>query len=1064
MSDGAQSPDNLLWYLQERAKELGCLYRIEEVLNQPDSDLEDVCKIVIEAIPPGWQYPDVCVAKIEVGDDVYQSENFRETEWVLSSHIEVQDKVVGIISVYYTKEMPKADIGPYLNEEKKLLGTIADRVGHFIMYNNMKQVFQDYEDARDVLTTHQEKEWRVALNLLKQTDKTLYVNICRRMLNHLCWSGIEGSDDLLKSASSISTDQAERLPTEDNRPHQKSPLAFSDKLCEDIFAIADKHIWDEQILGFVRKWIQEDRLSFLTKVLSQNLPMTEAADAVRRYIHLTSDEVDLPRNTKRGIQIALIRRMLSDQMSYINVANDFIEIRDFQEILDKLIYPPDSHGRLGGKAAGLFLAKQVIKRGDDSFPELQDIKVPKTWYIASDGLLDFLQYNNLSEVVEQKYKDINQVRVEYPHIVQMFKNCRFPPEIVQGLSVALDDFKDQPLIVRSSSLLEDRAGSAFSGKYKSLFIANRGTKQERLETLLDAIAEVYASIFGPDPIEYRAERGLLDFIEEMGIIIQEVVGTQIGNYFIPSYAGVAFSRNEFRWSPRIKREDGLLRLVPGLGTRAVDRLGDDYPILIAPGQTNLRVNVTLEEMVRYSPKQVDVINLKNNTFETVTIDILLRSAGDELPGIEKMVSIYDGHLMRKPMGFNIDFEKDDLVVTFDGLISDNKFVKQIQGMLKLLEKELKTPVDIEFASDGRDLYILQCRPQSSTDTGAPANIPKNIPENRILFTANRYISNGKTPDITHVVYVDPQKYDEIEDRQQLLAVGRAVGKLNKVLPKRKFILMGPGRWGSRGDIKLGVNVTYSEINNTAVLIEVARQKGNYVPDLSFGTHFFQDLVEAEIRYLPLYPDDEGILFNEDFLLNSENILSEVAPECADLADVIRLIDVSKSTGGNILRVLMNAELEQAIGILDKPLVDQKSPLPAKDSEEIKSNGNYWAWRLRMAEYIARHLDPNRFGVKGFYVIGSTKNATAGPASDIDLLIHFSGTDEQREDMMTWLEGWSLSLDEMNYLETGYRTGGLLDIHIVTDEDIEKKSSYAVKIGAVTDAARPLPMKTAIEGN
>src|SRR5450756_2403429 len=149
-------------------------------------------------------------------------------------------------------------------------------------------------------------------------------------------------------------------------------------------------------------------------------------------------------------------------------------------------------------------------------------------------------------------------------MVQVFKHSHFSPEIVQGLSVALDDFQDCPIIVRSSSLLEDRLGSAFSGKYKSLFLANQGTKRERLLAVKDAIAEVYASVFGPDPIEYRSEKGLLDVHEEMGILLQEVVGTKVGRYFFPSWAGVAFSNNEFRWSPRIRREDGLVRLVPGL--------------------------------------------------------------------------------------------------------------------------------------------------------------------------------------------------------------------------------------------------------------------------------------------------------------------------------------------------------------------------------------------------------------------------------------------------------------------------------------------------------------------
>ena len=130
------------------------------------------------------------------------------------------------------------------------------------------------------------------------------------------------------------------------------------------------------------------------------------------------------------------------------------------------------------------------------------------------------------------------------------------------------------------------------------------------------------------------------------------------------------------------------------------------------------------------------------------------------------------------------------------------------------------------------------------------------------------------PDITHIVYVDPEKYDAISEHTSLTAVGRAVGRLNKLLPKRKFILMGPGRWGSRGDIKLGVSVTYSDINNCAALIEIARKKGNYTPDLSFGTHFFQDLVEARIYPLAVFLDDEEAFFNREFFYETPNRLLE----------------------------------------------------------------------------------------------------------------------------------------------------------------------------------------------
>ncbi len=275
--------------------------------------------------------------------------------------------------------------------------------------------------------------------------------------------------------------------------------------------------------------------------------------------------------------------------------------------------------------------------------------------------------------------------------------------------------------------------------------------------------------------------------------------------------------------------------------------------------------------------------------------------------------------------------------------------------------------------------------------------------------------------------------------------------------------MGPGRWGSRGDIKLGVNVTYSDINNTAMLIEIAKKQKDYVPDVSFGTHFFQDLVEANIKYLPLYPDDHGIIFNEDFLDNSENILSKLFPDNIHQSEVIKVIDVPTSTDGNVLQVLMNADIKQTVAHLaerkDEIEVqfDQKDVLYMKNKSEV-----HWRWRMRNVEGLASRIDPKHFGVKGFYIFGSTKNATAGPSSDIDVLIHFVGNDSQKENLLTWLDGWSKSLSQMNYLRTGYQTDGLLDVHIITDEDIERRTSYAVKIGAVTDAARPLPIGTAVK--
>jgi hypothetical protein len=377
--------------------------------------------------------------------------------------------------------------------------------------------------------------------------------------------------------------------------------------------------------------------------------------------------------------------------------------------------------------------------------------------------------------------------------------------------------------------------------------------------------------------------------------------------------------------------------------------------------------------------------------------------------------------------------------------------------MNVLKDSLETAVDLEFAHDGDSLYLLQCRPQSYAEAAAPSPIPKDVPKNDLLFSAHRYVSNARVPDVTHIVYVDPEKYAELGSRADLLEVARVVGRLNSLLPKRQFILMGPGRWGSRGDLKLGVSVTYADISNTSMLIEIARQQGKCLPDLSFGTHFFQDLVESRISYLPLYPDDADVDFNDRFLLSSHNLLPELLPQYERFADTVRVIDVQAEAGGRILRVLLNADLDEALAVLMAGGDEQDLPLQAETTEAQKPV-RFWRWRLRMAERIAADLDPDRYGVVAMYIFGSVKNGTSGPGSDIDLLVHVRDTEEQRGSLSTWFEGWSLCLDEMNYLRTGYRSGGLLDVHYVTDEDIANKTSYAAKIGAVTDAARELPIR------
>ena len=1043
--------EELLGSLQERAKELDCLYQVDEVLHREGIATGEALHELAALVSGGWQHTDVCRARITYGRHAYALPDFQETPWVLKAELRVRGEPVGEVAVHYLEPRPAADDGPFLKAERRLLNTLANQIGAFLTQRQLRRAFSmwDYDEGFRQ-TGH---EWSAIVDFLRLVDSALLTRLTRRLINDLCWHGAPEAEELLERFGT-----AGRVGDGgDNQPMARTSGPDMDRLTDDAFSMATLHRSDSELVASLKRWITEDRSSFVIRTLENpNAPLPEIASTLGRFAALDVDEADLPLAVQTSLRVSLLRRIVSERVDYINVAKHFVRVQDFVDLVPRLVAGRSSSGRVGGKGAGLFLASLVIREATAYADQLDGIRIPKTWYVTSDGLRDFVRGNQLEDVIARKYEDLEEVRLQHPQLVQVFKRSPLPTDLRRGLSLALDDLGERPLVVRSSSLLEDATGAVFSGKYKSLFLANQGTKRERMEALEDAIAEVYASVFGPDPIEYRAERGLLDVHEEMGVMLQEVVGERVGRYFLPAFAGVAFSSNELRWSPRIRREDGLIRLVPGLGTRAVDRLADDYPVLVAPGQPGLRVNATLDEVVRYAPRYADVINLETNAFETVEIAALLREVGDSYPLIHRLVSLLDGDQLKKPLGAMLDLESGTHVVTFEGLLSDTSFVPRMRVLLKVLQQKLGTPVDLEFAADGEALYLLQCRPQSSAAAAHAATIPRRVPKDRLLFSANRYVSNGRVPDLTHVVYVDPARYAALPDAASLREVGRAVGRVNHLLPRRQFALLGPGRWGSRGDIHLGVPVTYADIRNTALLVEIARKQGNYVPDLSFGTHFFQDLVEAGIRYLPLYPDDPEVVFAEAFFLQSDNLLPDLAPELAHLADVLRVIDVPRAAGGRILRVLMNGDIGEAVGILAEPgrVESRVEPLMAPSAADAPA-AVHSVWRLAMAARIAEELDGARFGVRALYVFGSARNGAAEAGSDLDLIVHLEGGEDAREALRLWLDGWSLCLSEANFLRTGRRTDGLLDVHFVTREDIERKMSYAAKIEGTTDAARLL---------
>ena len=1018
--------------LEERIKELNCIYGISTLIQDAALSEKETISKVLKLIQQAWQYPDITSVRIAFGDKEYVTDNFQPTNWVQTRKIMHCENDMCSIDVFYTEEKPELDEGPFLKEERRLLNAIADLLSTYLEKLTINEKLNGHNNK---LKEHEKSDWEVLLDILIKTDPRGSLRLTRRMIYHLYRIQNEEISNLLMNICPISAKDSEWCGI--NIPNPREDVSHLTHIQKRVFEIAKEAMPQEEISNLFQTWLKADKARpLLMASQKQGISLGDITTELNRYWDMLDNDRTLLPEDRRAITVSLIKRFFTGKLKYINIAKDFITVDDFVELTKNMVGPMDGEGKLGGKSSGLYLAQKIIESEKERNKDLENIKFPKSWYLTSDTMVQLVRYNDLDDLINIKYLESGEIRQEHPFLEQLLKNATFPSSIIASMRKILNDIGDKPIIVRSSSLLEDSFDAAFSGKYKSLFLVNNGTEEERLSNLMNAIAEVYASVFAPAPIEYRRERGLLEFTEEMAILIQEVVGTRIGPYFLPSYAGVALSNNEFRWSPRIRREDGIIRLVAGLGTRAVDRIGDDYPVLVAPFRPEIRVNVLVDEAIQYSQNYMDVINIEKGTLETIKCQDIISEYWDQYPQVKNIVSLHKDGTLQPAQGVRIDSHADE-IVTFNTLIEKSEFIPQMKAMISTLGSKLKAPVDIEFAHDGKNLYLLQCRPQYQALERVRVPVPKNISPSRKIFTANKYVTTSHIENIEYVVYVDSDAYSELQERSQMQDVAKAVGLLNKKLPKRRFILMGPGRWGSRGDIRLGVPIQYNDINNTCLLIEIARKKGSYQPELSFGTHFFQDLVESEIYYLPLYPDEPGNILNEKIINMMPNKLGEFAPKFSHLDKVIKVVKISDIESNGTLSVIMDGEANSAMAFIVPP--------------------DHWAWRMKKAEELAMEIDTELYGVKAMYVIGSTKDGTAGSISDLDIIFHVDGNKDKTESLLLWLKGQDLKITQENYERTGMETEGILDIHFVTDEDIKSKNSWAVHIDNPYNPAKKLKL-------
>ncbi len=671
----------------------------------------------------------------------------------------------------------------------------------------------------------------------------------------------------------------------------------------------------EEIEAYINLARKMERFRNLNRVVNMDgATSIQIKKALNAFCEIPEGDLYIPPNEAIGTRVALINHFISNQLRFIGIAKHHITIRDINELCNQSYWSRRRSGRIGGKAAGMLLAyKILLPRLSKRDPELEKhILIPESYYFNSGIFSDFLDYNNLEEFRSQKYKSRETIEEEYKTMARLFERAAFPPDLVEQFRGFLQKVGEHPLILRSSSLLEDNFGYAFSGKYDSVFLANQGDLETRLQEFMRGLKRVHMSTFGPAPILYRMDHDLLDFDERMSVLVQKVAGRRWGDYFFPFAAGVAYSRNTYRWTPRIKMEEGLVRLVLGLGTRAVDRVAGDYPRMVALSHPLLRPEVGAEQIRKYSQKMVDVLNLKENRVETVGLGELLTRVSH--PDFHEAVSVlHDGHLAA-PMFRTQPLDPEKCCVTFQNFLTRSPFVRLLRKILHRLEEAYGHPVDIEFAWDQGKLHLLQCRTLSIGPNDHSVRVPTEVPEEKILFTNDRGVSNGAIPNVEYVVYVDPKAYGRLQSHEQKLAVGRAVGRLNRILESKRYGLFGPGRWGSN-DINLGVRVGYEDINRTLFLAEIAFEEKGATPEVSYGTHFFNDLVEARIVPIAIYPDQPGSIFREEFFLESPNLLANIAPELEALQEVLKVIHVPGAYQDQLLHVYQDAENQRGMGFL-----------------------------------------------------------------------------------------------------------------------------------------------------
>ncbi len=601
-----------------------------------------------------------------------------------------------------------------------------------------------------------------------------------------------------------------------------------------------------------------------------------------KYVIRIGDE-----KIKRELMEILIQMMITREKRMKELFLQYFTLEDLIEIGRRVI----GTGMIGGKSVGMLLAQAILRKSNPKWA--QKLETHDSFYVGSDVYYTFLVRNGCWWAREQQ-KELESFLPGAERIRRRIITGEFPEDIEAKFEQVLEYFGSSPIIVRSSSLLEDNFGNSFAGKYESVFCANQGSTRQRLEDFKAAVRTVYASTVSEEALYYRKRRGLLDKDEQMALLVQRVSGAQHGRLYFPNIAGVGFSYNPYVWSPEIDPKAGMLRLVFGLGTRAVDRSDDDYTRIVALNEPLLRPESSLKEQKKYSQQKVDVIDLDGNRLISMPVQEIVPQC-EGIPLELFVAQDFEAERFYKERGQKVS---PQWKIRFDSLLTETSFANDMREILTTLDRAYQNPVDVEFTANfknEKDFYIdiVQCRPLQVSDRSELLAEPKIEDTNKILISTNGpIIGRNRSNQVHRIIYVVPRIYGELPISERY-AVARAIGTICQIPPLVSgdpiVVLIGPGRWGTSTP-SLGIPVTFSEISSVSFLCEIVAMREDLTPDVSLGTHFFSELVESDLLYFVYFPDREKHFFNDSLLLQFPNKLKEISPGLEKYEHLIKVYD------------------------------------------------------------------------------------------------------------------------------------------------------------------------------